>query len=117
MVKILAVKQYYVESAAMADHMYKRAGGARLEDLHTADRQQKGLRRLQQTLNFQEPATPTFTVFSALHDSLRGEVKADATLLQCYPASMQLDRPLQLDRHLARGPANVAIDRCCAWRR
>ena len=66
-------------------------GSTRLADLHTADRQQSGSRRLQQTLNYQEPTTPTFTVFSALHDKSLGQVNSQRPLLAAYHACMQLD--------------------------
>ena len=32
-------------------------------------------RTLQEVPNFQKPATPTFAVFSALHDTILGEVR------------------------------------------
>ena len=35
-------------------------------------------RTLQQSANFQEPKTPTFAVFSALHDAIAGEVHVQA---------------------------------------
>lgn len=43
------------------------AGSSSAEELHSS-------RALQEVPNFQKPATPTFAIFSALHDTILGEV-------------------------------------------
>ncbi|CAL8469654.1 g9195 [Coccomyxa elongata] len=70
--------------------------GSTSADISIADELHSS-RALQEVPNFQEPATPTFAIFSALHDNILGEVRVIA---EVYPldvcesvATCQLDGP------------------------